>query len=158
MTPEITFAVEDPRTPDVRALVDLLDRELVSRYPEAADLVWPDLAQFTTPTGAFLVARTSGAPIACGALKHVDPTCAEVKRMFVHPDHRGRGLSRRILTHLEDLARTHGCTRMRLETGKRQPEALALYRSAGYRETPPYPPFEDDPLSVCFEKDLVSAS
>jgi GNAT superfamily N-acetyltransferase len=151
---DATFAIEDPRGPELRALVDLLDRELTSRYPEASNLVPPDLAKFTPPGGLFVVARLGGRAIACGALIFVDARLAEVKRMFVHPDHRGKGLSRRVLADLEDRARGLGCTRMRLETGLRQPEAIALYRTAGYAETAKYAPYEDDPLSVCFSKAL----
>lgn len=151
---EATFAIEDPRAPEARALVDLLDRDLYSRYPEASNLAPPDLAMFTPPGGLFVVARLAGSPVACGALIFVDARLAEVKRMFVHPDHRGRGLSRRVLAELEERARDLGFTRVRLETGLRQPEALALYRSAGYVQTAKYAPYEDDPLSVCFSKAL----
>lgn len=151
---DVTLAIEDPRAPAVRALVDLLDAELASKYPEASNIATPDLARFTPPGGLFVVARDQNIPVACGALVFVSQRQAEVKRMFVHPDHRGRGLSRRVLAELEARARGLGCVSMRLETGLRQPEALALYRSAGYVEIAKYAPFEDDPLSVCFSKAL----
>lgn len=156
MSEGVVLTVEDPRAADVRALVDLLDVELYARYPEAVDIEPPDLAQFTTPTGLFVVARVGGAVVACGAIVRVDAETAEVKRMFVHPDHRGRGLARAVIAELEKRARAGGYRRLRLETGKRQPEAIALYRAVGYRETARYAPWENDALSVCFEKQLGS--
>jgi len=74
--------------------------------------------------------------------------------MYVVPEARGRGLSRRLLTALEDEARALGCSLVRLETGKLQTEAVGLYASAGFRLIPRYGPFANDPRSVCFEKRL----
>jgi GNAT superfamily N-acetyltransferase len=83
-----------------------------------------------------------------------DLETAEVRRMYVVPEHRGAGLSRRMLGALEGEARSLGYRRVRLETGIHQHEALGLYRSAGFEEIPRYGPYEDDELSVCFEKPL----
>jgi GNAT superfamily N-acetyltransferase len=80
---------------------------------------------------------------------------AEVKRMYVHPAHRGRGIGRAILSKLESLARLYGYTTMRLETGVRQPEAIHLYESAGFLRIPCYYPYSDSPLSVCYEKFIL---
>lgn len=74
--------------------------------------------------------------------------------MYVRPAARGQGIARRMLDFLEDTGRALGATTIRLETGKRQPEAIALYRKCGYREVPAFPPWENDPLSVCFAKPL----
>jgi GNAT superfamily N-acetyltransferase len=74
--------------------------------------------------------------------------------MYVLPAHRGKGLGRAILEHLEDAACRLGYTRMRLETGNEAPEALGLYTSAGYEPIPCWGPFADDPKSRCFEKTL----
>lgn len=74
--------------------------------------------------------------------------------MYVVPERRGAGLSRRMLAALEDEARGFAYRRIRLETGFRQHEALALYRSSGFEEIPRYGPYVDDELSVCFEKPL----
>jgi putative acetyltransferase len=79
---------------------------------------------------------------------------AEIKRMFVAPASRGRGLGRRILAALEGEARQSGIACLRLETGTRQPEAVALYRAMGFRKVPPFPGYRDDPLSVFMAKDL----
>jgi GNAT superfamily N-acetyltransferase len=105
--------------------------------------------------GVFLVARLRGRPVGCGGLRRLDRSTAEIKRMFVVPDARGLGIGRSILRALEDAAQVAGYARIRLETGRLQPEALALYESAGYRRTPAYRPFAHDPDSVCFERELA---
>jgi GNAT superfamily N-acetyltransferase len=114
----------------------------------------PGAAQFEPPDGVFLVAYLEDDPVACGGLTRYDEDTAEIKRMYVAPHARGRGLSRRVLAALEDEARERGFRAVRLETGNRQTEALGLYRSAGYAEIPKYGPFVDDERSICFERDL----
>ena len=79
-----------------------------------------------------------GEPAGCGGLKRLDAETGEVKRLYVAPEFRGRQLSRRLLAALEDGARELGYGLVRLDTGERQPEALALFRSSGYREIPDY--------------------
>ena len=83
-----------------------------------------------------------------------DETTAEIRRMYVAPAARGRGLSRLVLAALEDEARELGYSFVRLETGDRQPEAIKLYASSGFEPIPRYGSFADDPRSVCFEKRL----
>jgi GNAT superfamily N-acetyltransferase len=90
------------------------------------------------PHGTYLVVFADGAPVAGGGLKGLGPHVAEVKRMFVVEPARGRGYARRLLTALEDAARELGHTRLRLDTGPKQPFARALYESAGYRSIPAY--------------------
>ena len=93
--------------------------------------------------------------MACGGVCRFDAESAEIRRMYVVPERRGAGLSRRILGALEDEARSLGYRRVRLETGIRQHEALGLYRFlSGFAEIPRYGPYVDDELSVCFEKPL----
>ena len=85
--------------------------------------------------GLLLVATVDGEPAGCGALKfHRKDGIAEVKRMWVSPTVRGRGLGRRLLAELEDQAARHGVRLLRLETNRNLTEAIALYRGAGYRE------------------------
>ena len=129
-------------------LVDLNGRYGPGDFPPI------DPATFAPPGGIFLVARVSGEPAACGGFKRIDDDVAEVKRMFVVPDHRGRGLARAILTALETHARAAGYTSLRLETGVLQPEAIALYRSSGWEPVPCFPPYDKDEDSVCFAKRL----
>jgi len=90
------------------------------------------------PHGTYLVAFADGEPVAGGGLKGLAPHVAEVKRMFVAEPARGQGCARRLLTALEDAARELDHTRLRLDTGPKQPSARALYESAGYRSIPAY--------------------
>jgi len=89
-------------------------------------------AEMTPPDGVFLVAYEQDRPLACGGLKRLDAETAEIKRMYVVPEARGRGLGRSLLAALEEEARRLGYRRARLDTGARQPHARALYESAGY--------------------------
>jgi putative acetyltransferase len=91
---------------------------------------------------------------ACGGVCRFEADTAEIRRMYIRPEHRGAGFSRLLLAALEGEARGLGYTRVRLETGVHQHEALALYRSSGFLEIPRYGPYVDDELSVCFEKPL----
>ena len=137
-----------------RPLTDALEAELRERYGEdgAGDEPGPDV--FAPPAGHFVVAFEEGRAIACGGLARHDEREGEIRRMYVDPEARGRGLSRAILGALEDAARSLGYEALRLETGDRQPEALGLYASAGFERIPCYGPFAHDPHSVCFRKRL----
>jgi len=87
-------------------------------------------------------------------LRPIDETVAEVRRMFVTTDLRRRGLARAMLRELEARAATLGYTLLRLETGTRQLSAIALYEKLGFTRIPPFGEYVDDPLSVCFEKQV----
>ncbi|SFL63368.1 GNAT family N-acetyltransferase [Geodermatophilus ruber] len=116
---------------DVRRLTAAQQAELRERYDGAGE---PGTRPSAADVEVVLVARdASGAALACGALRSLGEGVAEVKRMYVVPTARGRGLSRAVLAGLEAAARERGWTTLRLETGPRQPEAIALYESAGYR-------------------------
>ena len=90
--------------------------------------------------------------VGCGAMKEFDPTAMEVKRMFTLPEYRGRGVAQKVLMELEQWALALGYVRCVLETGKRQPEAIALYTRAGYQITENYGQYKGMENSVCFEK------
>jgi GNAT superfamily N-acetyltransferase len=95
--------------------------------------------------------------VGCGAVRRIAPTVCEIKRMYVVPNARGRGIGYRILAELESIARGLGAARLVLETGVRQPDAIALYRRAGFMTIPLFGGYADTPhpeLSVCMEKDL----
>jgi putative acetyltransferase len=109
---------------------------------------------FDPPAGAFLVGSVAGRPVACGGISRYDEETAELRRMYVVPSARGRGLSRQLLAAIEDAARSLGYSLLRLETGNRQTAAIGLYRSAGYEPIDRYGPFVDDERSLCFEKQL----
>jgi GNAT superfamily N-acetyltransferase len=134
-------------------LVAALIEELAGRYGEELTVPY-DAGLFAPPDGLFVLAVEGGAALACGGFVRFDAATAELKRMYVTPAARGRGLARRLLAHLEGAARGAGYTRIVLETGDRQPEALGLYRVAGYTEMPRYPPYVDWENSVCMERPL----
>ena len=133
-------------------------RELLTRYgvPADRDDVTDDLAadHLAPPLGMFLVGWIGDEPIACGGVRRHDDTTGEVKRMYVAPEHRGRGHSRVMLRSLEDRARALGYTRLVLETGTKQPEAIALYESEGYARIAAYGYYRDAPDTRCYAKDL----
>ena len=153
MGPEL----RDVRLDDPLALplVDDLVADLCRRYDDPDGGGTPlDPEAFVPPAGAFVVALLDGRPVGCGGLRTVRPGVGEVKRMWVDPSARGRGVARAVLTGLEDRARALGLPSLLLETGAMQPEAIGLYASAGWRRTPPYGEWRDSPLSVCFAKEL----
>lgn len=104
------------------------------------------------PHGLLLLARVDGEPAGLGGVRFLDTEAAEVKTMFVSPTHRGQGLARAILVELERIAHEHGCLRTQLDTSDYLTGAVALYRSAGYHEVPPY---NDNPkANLWFERQL----
>ncbi|MFI5734568.1 GNAT family N-acetyltransferase [Kribbella sp. NPDC051587] len=106
------------------------------------------------PDITFILLQLDGTPVGCVGLEPISPGLGELKRMYVEPSARGWGLSRILLKAVEDQARSMSLTRLRLETGPQQHQALALYTNHGYTPTPPYPPFEHEPASLCFAKEL----
>jgi diacylglycerol O-acyltransferase / wax synthase len=135
------------------SLIDEVQQEYVRRYGGPDDTP-VDPAQFAAPDGTFLVALLAGTAIGCaGMRRHLDGV-VEIKRMFVRVEHRRRGHARRMLAALEDWARDRGHTRVVLETGAAQPEAIALYASAGYRPIKGFGHYKGAPLSRSFAKDL----
>jgi putative acetyltransferase len=111
-------------------------------------------ATLVDPTARYLVAVMGGDAVACGAIKALDIDTAELKRMYVHPAYRGRGIARRILAAMEDLAAGRRHTTLRLETGVHFADAIALYLAAGYRPIPRFGQYQRNVFSRCFEKRL----
>jgi putative acetyltransferase len=140
----------------VAALADALEEELLATYDGEPGSGGLPAASIFEPAngGAFLVGRIDGEAVACGGIARYDHTTAEIRRMYVVPSARGRGLSHRVLGALEDEARALGYSFVRLETGNLQSAAIGLYVSAGFEPIPRYGPFVNDPKSVCFEKRL----
>lgn len=147
--------------PDAVKLNDLVQLEYVRRYGDG-DLTHMDPAHFDPPRGLYLLVYDGeGAPVASGGWRAWDASPegyadgdAEIKRMFVVPEARGRGLARTVLAELEASAAAAGRTRMVAETGLKQPEAIALYTSCGYRPVPKFGYYRHDELSVCLGKPL----
>lgn len=146
----------DPASNEARALIALSDAFYEGLYPAESNHL-ESSADLQAP-GVFLVGcRVEGQLVGSGAFKLMsdDGDYAEIKRVFVLDSHRGRGLSRRIMSALEDELATRGIGCIRLETGVHQPEALGLYRRLGYVERGPFGAYRPDPLSVFMEKRLA---
>lgn len=115
--------------------------EYSRRYGGEGDVSPIDAAEFSPPDGGFFVLYVDDVPAAMGGWRRGGPrgdTDAEIKRMFVRETHQRRGLARAVLAHLERDAAAQGITRLVLETGTAQPEAIALYRSSGYVDEPSF--------------------
>jgi putative acetyltransferase len=149
----VTVAAESPRQPEVVRLVEELDVYLSSLYPPESNHLL-DIETLAQPDIQFLVARSEGAVMGCVALRVDAQGWGEVKRLYVPPRGRGLGIGRRLLAELEARARRDGLALLRLETGIHQPEALGLFRAAGFVEIPAFAPYAPDPLSVFMEKRL----
>lgn len=154
----IHITTEDPRDPIPTRLIAELSAELAGRYPnmyggDGSGAFKP--ADVAIPRAGFVVAWDGTEAVGCGALRPMDEEgYAEVKRMYVQPPMRRKGISRLILAALEDMARGFNYHSVRLETGTRNPEALSLYESSGYRRIDCYGIYVNEPLSRCFEKTL----
>jgi putative acetyltransferase len=146
---------EDILSPVVQQLIAALNAELEERYPEeGANHFRLDPEEVADGRGAFLVAYRGGQPAGCGAVRKIEPTVCEIKRMFTTPTARGNRVGRQVLMELEAIARRLGATRLVLETGPRQAEALALYHRAGFVEVPQFGEYQGCEFSVCMAKDL----
>jgi DNA-binding MarR family transcriptional regulator/GNAT superfamily N-acetyltransferase len=145
-----------PAEPGARWCVEQYFTELRTRFEHGFDpgisIAYSD-DEMVPPRGVFLVATLDGEPVACGGVRTSAPGVGYVKRMWVAESARGLGLGRRMLEALEHHARTLGFTRLQLETNRTLTEAIAMYRSSGYREVAP---FNDEPYAHhWFEKDLA---
>jgi GNAT superfamily N-acetyltransferase len=148
-------------TDDVsRALITALNAELRGAYPEPGAnhfQLAPD--EVAGGRGAFFVVHHEGTPVGCGALRLLDAETAELKRMYVAPEVRGKGVGRRLVAALEAEARVLGVRRLVLETGTRQAAALALYQATGFRPIPLFGEYLRSPeTSICLGKDLAEES
>jgi putative acetyltransferase len=142
---------EPPDRPDVMALIEALDAYANALYPPESNHLL-DISALSDPAVTFLVVRDGNAAVGCGALLRDPRGFGEVKRMYVRPDQRGRGIGRRLLAEIEAIACGAGLPVLRLETGVHNTEALALYRRGGFAECAPFGDYAPDPLSVFMEK------
>ena len=148
----ISIAIENPDQPDIVALLQAADDWYATLYPAESNHLL-DVATLQQSDIAFFVAREGGELLGFGAVADRGDY-AEIKRMYLAPAARGRKLGRRILDVLEAHAAQSGQSCFRLETGIHQPEAIGLYRSAGYRDIGPFGDYCPDPLSLFMEKQL----
>ncbi|MDO9380055.1 MAG: GNAT family N-acetyltransferase [Nocardioidaceae bacterium] len=144
--------------PEVVALVERVQAEYAVLYG-SPDEGPADAVQFAPPGGLFGLGLVDGTTVAMGGWRTRDDGRAEIKRMYVPDEHRGHGHAREMLTWLEDTAAAAGAGELVLETGLRQPAAVALYRSRGYTDVEPFGHYADSPLSVYLGRTLaVSAA
>jgi GNAT superfamily N-acetyltransferase len=151
----LRFRRASPDQPVAKRLIRALNAELEELYPEeGANHFRLEADEVSGNRGVFLVAYLGEEPIACGAIRRLSEEDAEIKRMYVVPATRGSGVGRRMLDELVSHGREFGAKRIVLETGKRQIEALALYKRAGFAPIPRFGEYEHSPLSLCLAKDL----
>jgi putative acetyltransferase len=151
--PMITLLRTDSSNPDYRTLVIELDKDLIGREGEVYDAVY---AQYNKSDDIkyVVVAYDGETPISCGAIKHYEENVIEVKRMYLLPVYRGKGIASMVLKELENWAVELNYSKAILETGTKMPEAIGLYGKNNYAITPNYGQYAGMPDSVCFEKML----
>jgi len=150
----ISIIPERPDTADAAALVAELDAYLIPLYPPASHHGL-NVDQLVKGKVAFFVLRCDGVPAGCGGLQFFDDEYSELKRLYIRPSHRGNGLGKILLRHLETYSRAQKISVVRLETGILQHEAISLYEKSGYQRIPPFGPYTEDPLSIFYEKHLA---
>lgn len=146
----ITCIRTDSDNKDFISLVQQLDKDLAVRdgddHPFYAQYNKIDAIKYV------IVAYRNNEPVGCGAIKEYSPGVMEVKRMYVPDTLRNNGIATIVLSELETWAKELGCSKLILETGKKQPEAIRLYERSGYTVIPNFGQYEGIENSVCFEK------
>ncbi len=146
-------------SPAAIGLITALNTELRGRYPNPVDCHFDLTAEEVVPgRGAFVVASEGGVDVGCGAVRLIAEGLAELKRLYVTPACRQRGIASAVLAFLESEARSLGASRIVLETGIHSPDGLALYRHAGYGEIEKFGPYADSLVSICMGKDLAATA
>lgn len=136
----------------LRQYIDELNRRFASGF-DTTRAAPPEPGDFMPPAGVFLLVRAGGEVVGCGAVRSAGVDVAEIRRMWISPAMRGRGVGRALLAELESQSRRLGCRRVRLDTADELQEAKSLYSSAGYAEIPAY---NDNAYAKhWFEKELM---
>ncbi|PKN92153.1 MAG: GNAT family N-acetyltransferase [Chloroflexi bacterium HGW-Chloroflexi-6] len=148
----VTITRTNSDNPGFIELVKYLDADLAERDGNEHSFY----AQFNkiSKIKYVVIAHENGQPVGCGAIKEYAPNTMEVKRMYTSPEHRGQGIASKVLTELERWAAELSYEMCILETGKKQPEAIALYKKNGYQRIPNYGQYAETENSVCFEKKI----
>lgn len=151
----LSIAAEPFDSDDAQRLIAALDAGLAELYPPEQRF-GPNLKahHLEGGRGILLVARDDGRAVGCGAIRLIDAITAEVKRMYVEPNERGKGVGRAVLASLQSAAAQLGARRLVLETGTHSPDALGLYRRAGFTQIDCWGEYANSPTSVCLEKTL----
>lgn len=137
-----------------RRLVRELDADLRTRYGKDQDKY--DAFNIIDTQARVALAMEGQTPIGCGCWREMEHEVVEMKRMYVQPAFRGKGIAKLILNELEAWASEEGYKLARLETAIRQPEAIALYTKQNYQRIPNYGPYKNMPESICMEKALIA--
>jgi GNAT superfamily N-acetyltransferase len=137
---------------DAAELIAELDADLTMRYGSDDDPVQAHPEEFELPHGRFFVVSEDGMPLGCAGIRRLTPGRAELKRMYVRPTARGRGLARLLLATCEQAAAKLGYDELWLETGDAQPEAVALYVSCGYVPVPSFGQYQHSPRTITLGK------
>ena len=135
-------------------LIARLDKDLLNRYNSAQKNY--DKHNKIELIDTVLIIYDNDRPIGCGCFKCLGNDTAEIKRMFIELDYRGKGISKIVLKELENWAKGLGYSKLVLETGKKQPEAIGLYQNYGFKQIDNYGQYANMPNSVCFEKILIN--
>src|SRR4051794_29332668 len=148
-----TITEERPDTTDSTLLVEELQTHLESFYPPESRHGF-SVERLLAEAVTFFVVYVDGEAAGCGGIKLFEGDYGEIKRMYVRPQFRGLGLGKMILERLAEHAVANGITLLRLETGIHQQTAIRLYEDSGFHRIPPFGPYSNDPVSLCFEKSL----
>ncbi len=154
MSYKISIARTSSENKDFHNLIVQLDKELLDQYNDAQSEV--DVHNIVGLLNTVIIAYYDNIPVGCGCFKIYNDNSVEIKRIFVKPEYRGRGISKSILVELENWAMELGFGKAILETGYLQTAAIGLYSNTGYVRTENYGPYKKIPISVCFEKILLS--
>lgn len=134
-------------------LIEELEATLAPLYPAESRHGY-NVEQLLKASVAFFIAHVDDNPAGCGGVQLYDLAYAEIKRLYVRPQYRGLGLAKRLLQHLVNVSEQRGIRVLRLETGIHQTDAISLYEHLGFQRIPPFGTYQEDPLSVFFEKRL----
>jgi len=140
---------------DALELIGKLDEELLQRYP-ASSIHKLDLDKITNESSVFLVGYVSQVAVGCCSVCELEMGVGEIKRVFVKPQYRRKGIAERMMESLEKQAAECGFELLRVETGEKQPESIAMYQKLGYYDIDNYGEYINDPNSVCMEKRLTN--
>ena len=149
----VLISREHPATEDATAIILELESHLAQHYAAESRHGY-SVEKLIAQDVAFFLLRDGDTPAGCGGIQVVGSEYGELKRMYVRPIFRGRGFGKLLLDHLAAHARSHGIHLLRLETGIHQTEAIRMYEHAGFHRIPPFGPYRDDPVSLCYEKRL----
>jgi ribosomal protein S18 acetylase RimI-like enzyme len=145
---------ERPDSLDATELITELEAHLDPLYPSESRHGY-SVEKLIAQNVAFFVLRDNNTPAGCGGIQLCGSAYGELKRMYVRPQFRGLGYGKLLLDHLADHARAHGVGLLRLETGIHQAAAIRLYERMGFQRIPPFAPYIEDPLSLCYEKRIM---